>query len=231
MGVYKKIIEIMSIIIWLYMIKDTHANYYSYIFVAILACAYCITNKNDETRILSESTLLSALLSIATILGNYYLLENMTKTQAIWNVIVIVVGGIVCFYQIFEFGKNVLVKINVERRDDDEMIKNRKSVFFLTIFLFVVIHMLYVYFCIYPGSLQYDSLVQLREIETGRYTNHHPVIMTWMIKMAIELAFLAGRDKTFGIFIYIFIQVICISVSIAFLIYTLYETRGKKVSK
>ena len=59
---------------------------------------------------------------------------------------------------------------------------------FVIPFLFcLLIDWIYLFLVAYPGNLTTDSMAQIGNILSGKYSNHHPFYHTLMIKICFDL--------------------------------------------
>lgn len=223
-----RIWKIVVIVLWAVSLYGTETTYYSYIFLAILGIIVIFSNSRSEevNKKRVSCIVLGIIFSILIIAGHYYLLFQYGMVLNILRILCLAVGGFVCFYELFSFGYLTLTKASLKQVEVDY--KKVVIVFFVSALLFFVIRFLYLVFCRYPGPVQYDTMIQLHEIYNNKYTNHHPIIMTWLIELGIKISTSLGGSITAGIFLYAVCQVICISLIIGYLMITLYEMGIKK---
>lgn len=67
-----------------------------------------------------------------------------------------------------------------------------------------------VFLAYYPGILAYDSYVQLEQIRTTAYNNHHPLAHTLLIKGFLKLGDVLGSANT-GVALYTMVQMLALS--------------------
>ena len=226
--IINRIWKIVVIICWLVSLYGTETTYYSYIFLAVIGILLVFYNSKNhrENKKKIICIILGIIFSVLIVLGHYYLLFQHGPLINVLRIVTLLVGGVVVFYELFTYGYLTLSKASVKgiNVDNSKVLK----VFLVTAAVFFVIRLLYLIFCRYPGPIQYDTTIQLDEIYRGQYTNHHPVVMTWMIALGIKISTALGGSVTMGIFLYALFQVTCISLIIGYLMMTLYEMGIKK---
>lgn len=223
-----RIVKIALIIMWLLSLYGTEANYYTYILVASISAVCMIHNSKDDTVNAKKITslVIGVVCAVLITASCYYLYKDSTVLINIVRLIFMSVGTIVVFYELFTFGYKTLVNASFEvvsyKRD------NKVKVFIISSLILFVSELLYTILVRYPGAVQYDTMLQLYEIYHSDYSNHHPVVMTYMIALCIKIANAMNLSNTFGLFIYTVGQVLCISLIVGFTTMTLYEMKLKK---
>ena len=223
-----RIWKIVAIVLWTVSLYGTQTTYYTYIFLAILGIITVLYNSKSREANKKRITciVLGIIFSILIVAGHYYLLFQYGMVLNILRILCLALGGFVCFYELFSFGKLTLTRVSLKQEEVDR--KKVVIVFLLSALLFFVIRLLYLVFCRYPGPVQYDTMIQLHEIYNHKYTNHHPIVMTWLIELGIKISTSIGGSITTGIFLYALFQIICISLIIGYTMMTLYEMGIKK---
>ena len=64
------------------------------------------------------------------------------------------------------------------------------------------------YLAFYPGICAYDSPVQIDQIESGNFIDHHPIAHTLLLKGAMKLGVVIAGNATTGIGLYTFLQLL-----------------------
>ena len=183
-----RIWKIAAIVLWTVSLYGTQTTYYSYIFLAVLGIITVFYNSKssevNKKRI--KCIVLGIIFSILILAGHYYLLFQYGMVLNILRIVCLALGGFVCFYELFAFGYLTLTKANLKQVEVDH--KKVIIVFLASALVFFVIRLLYLVFCRYPGPVQYDTMIQLHEIYNHKYTNHHPIVMTWLIELGIKIS-------------------------------------------
>lgn len=220
-------------------------NIYDYIIMPIsLALLYFLylkifNYKNDKFKILS------IIFSIFMIIGYSY---NKTHTyNLIFNKEIFVLINLVKLFGFYHLIKNVaniiyeyLLKLNL--KEVNESIKNRFSKHPF-IYSFIILLLFYLIYLIsyYPGVLNYDNANQIKEVlgVHTRYldsvivinpnitlTNFNPIIHTLLLGNLYKFGVFLGSGN-FGLFMYTFIQMTIMAISLAYSIYFLYKENIK----
>ena len=166
----------------------------------------------------------------------FVLLTASVKTLAVngnivWNfgfVIKLIILSLI-FGIIIGFGLNEIVGFflkHVTIPEEKLKVKNALPVFFIA-FAVLILATLPYFLAYYPGILAYDSYIQIDQIFTGAYNEHHPLIHTLLIKFCM----LAG-EKLFGslnagVAVTVLVQWILLDFAFSYGIYLLFR-RGKK---
>ena len=80
----------------------------------------------------------------------------------------------------------------------------------------------------YPGILAYDSYVQIEQIFTGEYNDHHPLFHTLMIKFFLNIGKSVFNSLNAGIAVYAMAQIIFLAAVFSYGIFCLYK-RGYRI--
>ncbi|MCR4648241.1 MAG: DUF6020 family protein [Lachnospiraceae bacterium] len=105
--------------------------------------------------------------------------------------------------------------------------KKETGLAFLIAFILLLLSILPYFLAYYPGILAYDSYVQIGQIYTGEYNEHHPLIHTLLIKFSILAGVMLFKNLNAGIAIYTGIQSILLSAAFAYGISLLYKKVGR----
>lgn len=81
------------------------------------------------------------------------------------------------------------------------------KLFFCSLIL-IVLAWLPAYLAFYPGVCAYDSYIQVEQIESGRFINHHPIAHTLLIKGAMRLGEIIAGNVNTGMGLYTFLQML-----------------------
>ncbi len=79
--------------------------------------------------------------------------------------------------------------------------------------------------CYYPGLLSIDSIDQVSQVFTGEYSNHQPFYHTMIIQLFIRLGQSLFNDINAGIAMYSTVQILFMSFTFSFVIYTMAKLR------
>ena len=116
-------------------------------------------------------------------------------------------------------------KINIDKKN--KLISKKKFLLFSTIIGFL----LYLPYLLklYPGVLSFDSYTQLSQILGNTvYSNHHPILHTFIIKLFYDFGVLISGNNNIGILMYFIFQMLCASFIFSWVTYTLYKNNINK---
>ncbi|MCM1056173.1 MAG: DUF6020 family protein [Firmicutes bacterium] len=80
--------------------------------------------------------------------------------------------------------------------------------FFSGSLILILLAWLPCYLAFYPGICAYDSYIQVGQIESGSYIDHHPIAHTLLIRGAMKLGKIMTGNVTAGIGLYTFLQLL-----------------------
>ena len=210
MKIFKKIIECSLVFAWMMSLYGTRAVYQSYVIIALLGMLAISQNllliEKKEIR-KYPPLYIGGILSLCIMVGNYNLFQGLPVAVCVLRIVVMFVGGTVCLCEIFSFAYQKLTNLVMSEADVYDRKKQKRigTGSGLLVFLF---HTLYLFFCAYPAGLNYDTLRQLSEISSGEYTNHHPILLTALLKVCIEGMEKIGLDISAGIFVFTLIHIV-----------------------
>lgn len=103
-----------------------------------------------------------------------------------------------------------------------------RKVFLFTFLSICAINLFVLLFLKYPGLMEPDSYVQIEQVLTGRYQNHHPVFHTILLKPGIMLGQMLFHDLNAGVAIYCAIQVVIMAGIFSYTVMTLAQLRAPR---
>ena len=107
------------------------------------------------------------------------------------------------------------------------MFKKRKSrgreyLFFIIPFIIIASIYLTVYFCCYyPGLLSLDSIDQIDQLFTGKYSNHQPFYHTMIVGLFIRSGLALFSDMNRAVAFYLIFQVVFMAATFAFVVFNM----------
>ena len=171
-------------------------------------------NKKLNICCLIISILLSSMHLIGYYINNYMYLCGMYSTKSnIIKSIFSFIGYMVIIYLgcYFLFDKIKNVKLGeIKTLKKLEKLNNIKvfSIFFILLFIAYLPYFLN----FYPGIMSFDSIFQIHQsIGIEKFTAHHPVLHTLIIKLCIKLGLIINGSYELGTGIYSFIQILFMS--------------------
>ena len=109
----------------------------------------------------------------------------------------------------------------------EEGVKNSLPIFFVSFVVFILSFVPY-FLAYYPGILAYDSYIQIDQIFTGNYNEHHPLIHTLLIKVSLYFGQKIFGNLNAGVAIYVIIQSIILAAVLAYGVYLIFKS-GRKI--
>ncbi len=153
----------------------------------------------------------------------------------VWNVksISICLGiSILCvilfFFALFFIGKIGKKFCTKTEQNDKSRVKISAGKLFFISWSLIFICWIPMFLAYYPGILAYDSYVQIEQIMTGAYNNHHPLIHTLMIAAFMQIGELSGSINL-GVAMYTIVQMLCLSATMSAGIYMLAKKGVKRI--
>ena len=90
-----------------------------------------------------------------------------------------------------------------------------------------VIDLIYLFGCAYPGVLTTDSLQQIGQALSNKYTNHHPLIHTLFIKLCLMIGQGLFHSVTVGVAVYSVLQILFLAYCFSYAVKVLAELNAK----
>lgn len=220
-----KLIKIGFIIIWLAAIYGTKTSYISYLVLGLMGGISVSLLKGADQQQTPEKDkviigCIGILFAAMITLGNYDLLLGTNGIMKYGRLLGMLLGGVVCFKEIFALGYYRLRHVFFTGGHVYTLLQ-KKCICWGTIAIVFGCNLIYMIACVYPASVQYDTLRQMSEIYSENLTNHHPVLLTYLIKWGIDISKALGHGVTFGIFLSTLVQVIGICLVIGYVMLTL----------
>ena len=121
-----------------------------------------------------------------------------------------------------------IVQKSLKHPKAEETTKKYGWIFLISLLVLIISYIPYL-LAYYPGILAYDSYIQIGQIFTGEYNEHHPLFHTLMIKGALSMGQNMFGSLNIGIAIYVLDQILLLSAVFSYGIYCLYK-RGYKIA-
>ncbi len=83
-------------------------------------------------------------------------------------------------------------------------------------FLLMALSWLPIYLAYYPGICAYDSYIQVIQIFSGEYTDHHPILHTLLIKACLNLGHALTGSYNTGMGLYSLLQLLALAAACAY---------------
>ncbi len=219
------IFMIVVSIIWIYTLRDISGSLLSYVIIAIVSVAMCVSSrKKIEKRSVNIVVFaLSVLLTGLVALAHYYVFENYSGVWTYVAIITMLVTGFFVFYYIFRFGYVVLKDYTFTIKREHRL--SARIVFISACLIYILLNVLILVLCKYPCDYFYDSLWQLGEVQSGDFSNHHSVYHTWILGLFYHLGYATGIGPGNALFIYTVLQIIVVGLIVGYYLKTIYEMR------
>ena len=107
---------------------------------------------------------------------------------------------------------------------------NRISVDVLTFFGMVAAYVI-VLLGVYPGFFTYDAMDEWLQVETGRYSPHHPLPHVLLLGGTVKLIYKLTGSNNLGIACYVFLQLLFISLLLTYVLRDLRRETGSQKSQ
>lgn len=128
-----------------------------------------------------------------------------------------IVLGIVLGNVVFSY-----VKMLGERKQNKKIVFSWKILFVIWLFMFLC--WLPSFLAYFPGICSYDFSIQMGQIETGNYSDHHPFMHTLLIEFCWKIGKEIFSSGTIGIAIYSILQMLILSFAFSYACYVLIQT-------
>lgn len=99
---------------------------------------------------------------------------------------------------------------------------------FLGSFVLLLLAWIPCYLAYYPGICSYDTIVQLEQITTDNYIDHHPVLHTLFLRWAMEFGGGVLGNVTAGVGLYVALQVLFVIAALAYAMMVLHHFKTSK---
>ncbi len=238
-GLKKMIVQYIFLLLGISPLLYTSAYLSPYILITILAAFSIWLNSKPEKASVEnilgyDKKLLlvfSAFLALCVFLAEYsaWLFEpaiyKVSVGMAILNSVIagteMYAGLFVAFYNILlllaNYRNRIIWPAVIQK-------KFGKNVFIISFSVFFIIYFFVFLQCQYPANLSPDSVDQLTQIVTGKYSNHHPFYHTMLIKVWYELGMMICNDVNNAVALYSIFSIVIMAVTFAYAMQTAAET-------
>lgn len=232
-----KLAQSISAILILYFssqLLNTDAYYMPYLLISILFfLSFAYNNKvgTDKNIIFKNHFFtviiltFSILFSCMITLSNYNLWHFSMFSTSIWNIpyrlykflllCAFFTGGFIGFL-------NTFLTLSIKRnslawqRNNNRNKLSAKLAFFLSFISITIINCFILFSCHYPGNLTPDSLIQISQILSGQYSNHHPFYHTQIIRLCYIIGMRIFNDINASIALYSICQILFMAICFSF---------------
>ena len=228
----KTFIMILICCIWCTCFIGTISYESTFVAISILSvvCIYYALKREIKLR-QSENVayiILGIVTSLFFTLNDYSLFINSNHFNMIKGGIAFTLGSIIisCIYIVVAV---MLSEGKFRRFFINENTNVKRVPLLISAFLFpVIVDSIYLWGCCYPGWINMDSKLQIEEMMTGIYENHHPYWHTKTMEMIIKPIFLSTGDGNLAVSMFCLFQIIIMALSFTYIISTLYHIGIKR---
>ena len=205
---------------------DGNSFLYFFVFVALSVFFNFMLKQKVDKRTIYFTAALAIILSTFEIVGHSFVnchhLEFLGSKIAVIKSFIRLVGfSSILFSSLIYFYIFILPWLKSQPINVDKFSFSNKKIFLIS---WGVIFFCYLFYLLkfWPGSIGYDSVVQLQQVFGFReYNNHHPLIHTFILAFFIKIGYLFSNDFHYGIFLYSLSQMIVMSAIFAYVVYFL----------
>lgn len=149
--------------------------------------------------------------------------ESEAIFQILLMILFMIVGGILGAFFFALAGKIKPVENALAKKRGNEVL-----LFFAGAFLMLLSWLPY-FLAYYPGIVSYDSYIQVGQITSGMYNEHHPLIHTMTIKAMYDFGCSLFNSANAGMAMYVIIQAVLLSLSFSFVLSIIDRKLGIKL--
>ena len=220
----KAIVMIVIMTLWLLLLLNTKAYFFWFAVIYVAGLFSLLVNlRNNSLQLRSNHTeeAISLVFSLSIALANYDVLyipmfETFPSVIRLavkaCGIIVLCLGGWICSYQILLLVKS---NINAGMALQEKEISPEK-VFWISFVLIATVNLLVLFLARFPGTLSYDSINQIKQIETGIYDNWNPLADTFFVGLFYKLGKLLFNNNNAAIAFYMVCQILFMSTAFAY---------------
>lgn len=214
-------IQAIVIVAGTWVLRSSDAYFMPYILVSVAAVVcVCVNQKNAKLFSKKEIVItggFSLLFALMVTLANYSF--GMAKC------LLVLLGTFISFFNILFFlvGRKGAGDYEIER-------KGSWKVFWFTFLLIGIINSMVLFFGKYPGFLSLDSVLQVKQVLDGVYTNSHPFYHTMILKVFLTLGLTVFGNMNAAIATYMVFQICFMAATFAFAVMTMKEIGAPKWS-
>lgn len=223
---FRLCIQLLFMYTWLANLANTDSFLTVYMLCALLGALCLWDNLSHSYPASCWSHILtwavSALYGIAVILANYPLFQPVASILSLFNIGCTLLGGTFIAYNILVFSLRRL-PITYKTSSRISTAISPAAVFVVSFLIIAAVFMAYMLTTGYPVYLAHDSIVSMKQLETGIYTNHHPYWYTRFIGFGLSLGRLFSTDPNVAAAAYSTVQILILSACFAYSLVTLYQ--------
>lgn len=223
-------IQLLLIFCWLSFMVKSDAYYISYLIIGMSGCL-CLYKNQKEEKIFQNikrnhsAMIIAFLYSVSVLAANYKLFTESTYQGNLGKIACIIHIGL-----LFSGGYLSLWNILIFLTDRMYFLARKKKYYIKPHILFgsvligmAIINIAVLFLTEYPGILTSDSISQVRQILTGKYSNHHPFYHTMIIKLFLSIGMYLFHDMNSAIALYCVFQSLFMASCFSYAVLTLYQ--------
>lgn len=223
--VLRFIAHIFFCLLWVSLFWNSEAFLINTILMAMVSSScfpYAVRNCRKKLPLI-----FSAVFSFMSFAGEYKLFLPIKKH--VFLVLLALLSGFFVFNSIFS-ALTYFAGKKLNRNQTENVRKLKPELIFLLSFLVLSsVYTVVWYFLTYPGNLTPDSISSVRQALTGKYSNHHPLLFTFTVQLFIKIGKILFGTINESVAVYVFFQLIFLSVIFAFSVMTMYQAGVKTV--
>ena len=199
---------LLILTLWLTFLLDADSFLSPYLLCA-LAGAMAMTANRERKRPLSRresvcSLIFASLFALSVLLGNY----ELTGFSNLPKICILLLGGWIIARQVLL----AALRLEIPPAAGPLSAGKKPQWIFGAIFISLsLVYLLALFLCYRPGILSPDSIEQVRQIQTGIYTNHHPFWHTMIIRACMALGMRLFHNINDAVTVYSVFQLLCMA--------------------
>lgn len=173
----------------------------------------------QEIRIMKTAIAVGGFLSIFMLLKGLESFDRYPSIGGIGKISIlfcVLSGYFILFSYFIYFVYLIMLKIDIKSKNTQER-KFSYKIFFI-VFGVILLSWLPYYLSYYPGILISDSWDQISQALSGIYSNHHPVVHTWIIQGVLMAGMQIFGNLSPAIALYCILQMIILALIYAYVI-------------
>lgn len=218
-----KVLQMILVGIWVYLLRGTDAYYSVYLFCAA-AAVFCVWKNVCGVFSFSWKKnlvfwIFAVWFSSTTVLANYRLFITKPLLERLLSAGFAFLGGTLAGYHVIQFAA---VRIPVQRRQENDKISSR-SVFLTSFCLMEGIFLIHLMGSAYPGYFTPDVFNSIHQIVEGVYVNNNPFWYTMSIKLIAGIGYGFFGNANAAMAFYVFWQGLIMAAVFSYVVVTLYQ--------
>lgn len=180
--------------------------------------------KKNDAGIIRMSMIVGIIWALFMTLKGLECFDNYPSIGIIGKISIvccILVGFSVLFFYLIHYLYGTMQLLTIQRSSDNRKIATYKV--FLICFIVILLCWLPYYFAYFPGAVISDSCDQINQALTGNYSNHHPVVQTWMIQGVIHIGMQLFGDLNASVALYCVLQMLVLAAIYAYTVSMFYQ--------